>query len=78
MEQDLICKKCGLVVGKLDADGVVLTIGESLFFNETRFSHSCGKAFRFKPIEPRDLSTIKGYTQEILINLGKTKKVRGN
>ncbi len=67
----MICKKCGLVVGKLDADGVVLTIGESLFFNECRFSHACGRVFRFKPVEPRDLSTIKGYTQEILINLGK-------
>jgi hypothetical protein len=78
MEQDLVCKKCGLIVGKLDADGVVLTIGESLFFNETRFSHSCGKVFRFKPIELRDLSTIKGYTQEILINLGKDKKIRSN
>ncbi len=74
----MICKKCGLIVGKLDADGVVLTIGESLFFNEVRFSHVCGKVFKFKPIEPRDLTSIKGYTQEILINLGKTKKVRGN
>jgi hypothetical protein len=70
-EQELICNKCGLVFGKLDADGVVLTIGESHFFNETRFSHSCGRAIRFKPSEPRDFSSIKGYTQELLINLGK-------
>ncbi len=72
----MICKKCGLVVGKLDADGVVLTIGESLFFNETRFSHSCGKVFKFKPIEPKDLHSLKGVAQDILNALGKDRKVR--
>jgi hypothetical protein len=71
MEQDLICNKCGLVVGTIDADGVVLTIAESQFYFETRFSHACGRAIRFKPSEPRDISSIKGYTQELLINLGK-------
>jgi hypothetical protein len=71
MEQDLICNKCGLVVGVIDVDGVVLTIGDSHFYFETRFSHACGRIIRFKPSEPRDLSSFKGYTQELLINLGK-------
>jgi hypothetical protein len=68
---ELICNKCKNFVGTIDADGVVLTIGDSHFYNETRFSHECGRIIRFKPSEPRDLSSFKGYTQELLINLGK-------
>jgi hypothetical protein len=78
MEQELICNKCRKFVGVIDADGVVLTIGTANFYTEVRFSHDCGRAIRFKPIEPRDLHSFKGYTQELLINLGKDKKVRGN
>ncbi len=78
MEQELICNKCKKFVGVIDADGVVLTIGAANFYTEVRFSHDCGRAIRFKPNEPRDISSIKGYTQELLINLGKDKKVRGN
>ncbi len=78
MEQELICNKCKNYVGVIDADGVVLTIGAVSFYTEIRFSHFCGRAIRFKPSEPRDISTIKGYTQELLINLGKTKKLRGD
>jgi hypothetical protein len=78
MEQELICNKCRNFVGVIDADGVVLTIGAVSFYCEVRFSHDCGRAIRFKPNEPKDLSSIKGYTQELLINLGKDKKVRGN
>ncbi len=78
MEQELICNKCKNFVGVIDADGVALRIGAATFYCEVRFSHDCGRAIRFKPNEPKDLSTIKGYTQELLINLGKDKKVREN
>jgi hypothetical protein len=78
MEQELICNKCKNFVGVIDADGVALRIGAATFFCEVRFSHDCGRAIRFKPNEPKDLSSIKGYTQELLINLGKDKKIRSN
>ncbi len=74
----MICKKCGLIVGKLDADAVVLTIGDSQFFQDTNFSHSCGRAIKFRPNEPKDLHSLKGAAQEILNALGKDRKVREN
>jgi hypothetical protein len=78
MEQDLICKKCGLIVGKLDADAVVLTIGDNEFYQSVTFSHRCGRAIRFKPNEPKNLHSLKGVAQNILNALGKDRKVRGN
>jgi hypothetical protein len=76
--KEIICSKCKRIVGVTDSDGVVLTIGDSQFFQDTNFSHSCGRAIKFRPNEPKDLSSLKGAARDILNALGKDRKVRGN
>lgn len=66
------CPKCGRKnIAKITEDGMVLVICGLRFYLETRFSCECHRAFKWMPVEPRDISSIRGYTQEILCNLGR-------
>jgi RNase P subunit RPR2 len=74
---DLCCKKCGAALGRV-VDGVYLVIGNTRWWHAVNFTCRCGKPIRFKPIEPKDLHSDKGVAHEILIALGKDKKIRGH
>jgi ribosomal protein L37E len=77
--KEIYCRKCGRKHGILKFDGQVLLVGEVEFYNSVRYS--CAQChfpqtFFASPIKD-DRKSLGEVTRTVLINLGKTKKIRG-
>jgi ribosomal protein L37E len=76
--QPIYCRKCGKQHAILKFDGQVLQIGNVQFFNSVRYSCICGfpQTFFALPLKDETKSLGKN-SRQVLINLGKTKKLTG-
>jgi transcription elongation factor Elf1 len=73
----IFCQKCGLQLA-VCIDDVVLEIGNCRIWYDLNYTCRCGRRQTFRPNEPKDLSSLKGHSQEILTALGKDRKTRGH
>ncbi len=77
--QPIYCRKCGKPQGILKFDGQVLQMGNVQIFNSIRYSCICGTPVTFYPTPLEDDTKSLGeLSRTVLINLGKTKKLRGD
>jgi peptide methionine sulfoxide reductase MsrB len=74
---EIFCSKCGVRLGRV-VDKTYLVIENTRFWHTVSFTCTCGKPIYFKPNEPKDLHSVKGVAQEILMALGKDRKVGGH
>jgi hypothetical protein len=76
--QQTYCRKCGKPHAILKYDGQVMQIGNVQIFNSIRYSCICGfpQTFFPSPIK-NDTKSLGESSRAVLINLGKTKKLRG-
>jgi ribosomal protein L37E len=77
--KEIYCRKCGRTHGTLKFDGQVLLVGNVEFYNSVRYSCAgCGFPVTFfaPPIKDERKSLGKD-SRRVLIDLGKTKKLRG-
>ncbi len=77
--KEIYCRKCGRTHGILKFDGQVLLVGDIEFYNSVRYSCAgCHfpQTFFAPPIED-ERKSLGEVTRTVLINLGKTKKIRG-
>jgi ribosomal protein L37E len=76
--KEIYCRKCGKPHAILKFDGQVLQIGNVQFFNSVRYSCICGfpQTFFASPLKDNTKSLGKN-SRQVLIDLGKTKKLRG-
>ncbi len=74
---DLYCQKCKARLGRI-VDNTYLVIENTRFWEACRFTCRCGRSIKFKPIEPNDITSLKGYTGEILAELGRNFRRKGN
>jgi RNase P subunit RPR2 len=72
---DLYCSKCKARLGRI-VDNTYLVIENTRFWHTVSFMCKCGKKINFRPDEPKDLHSDKGVTHQILLALGKDKKIR--
>jgi hypothetical protein len=76
--QQIYCRKCGKKSGILKYDGQVLQMGNVQIFNSIRYSCICGFPVTFYPTPLEDDEKSLGKdSRDVLITLGKTKKLRG-
>jgi hypothetical protein len=76
--KQVYCSKCGKPHAILKYDGQVLQMGNVQIFNSIRYSCICGFPVTFYPSPLEDTKGFDGEaTRTVLINLGKTKKIRG-
>ncbi len=74
---ELFCSKCGVRLGRI-VDNTYLVIENTRFWHTVFFTCKCGKPINFRPNEPKDLHSVKGAAQEILMALGKDRKAGGH
>ncbi len=77
--KEIYCHRCGKPQGILKFDGQVLLVGNVEFYNSVRFSCAgCHfpQTFFAPPIKDERKSLGKN-SRDVLIDLGKTKKLRG-
>jgi ribosomal protein L37E len=77
--KEIYCRKCGLHAAILKFDGQVLLVGNVEFYNSVRYA--CAQChfpqtFFAPPIED-ERKSLGETSRKVLINLGKTKKIRG-
>jgi DNA-directed RNA polymerase subunit RPC12/RpoP len=76
--KEIYCSRCGKPQGILKFDGQVLLIGNVEFYNSVRYSCAgCGKPTTFfaSPLED-DTKSLGETSRQVLIDLGKTKKLK--
>ncbi len=77
--KEIYCHRCGKPQGHLTFDGQVLLVGNIEFYNSVRYSCAgchCPVTFYPTPLEDDEKSLGKD-SRDVLITLGKTKKLRG-
>ncbi len=78
--KEIYCRKCGRKHAILKYEGQVLLVGDVEFYNSVRYSCAgCGfpQTFFAPPIED-ERKSLGETSRKVLINLGKSKKIRGD
>jgi hypothetical protein len=70
--KDIICPRCSRFIG-VCVDDVYIQIGNAEFYNQVRFSCSCGRPIGFKP-RAFDTHALGRETRKILNGLGSENK----